>query len=157
MKNILIPTNYRYDTLHAMKKALWAAGTESRDIILVSFSPLPGSLAESLFLTREEIESDRQSILMQQWDRLQELTEHAVTIRHHHQYGSSRALLTQIIERFGVGQVIIPFSFQHTDKSAEQKAFQEVTRFSITTVLMPARSKEENAELYPVGREAVAR
>jgi hypothetical protein len=116
-------------------------GEESVRVVLLSVSPVPDSITEFLFLpANNTVFREKRNQLMDEWKTRKALLEVSIPIIEHHQYGASFALIEQIMERFEVNQIIVPYSFQSSDKLIERDALKSLRKSGCKLMLMPDRS-----------------
>jgi hypothetical protein len=150
MRTIVIPTDYHEDTLQAMEMTWRSTGEESIRVVLLSVSPIPDSITEYLFLpANKEIPREKRNQLLGEWRTRESLLEISVQLIEHHQYGSSFPLIEQIIERFEVTQIIVPYSFQNSKKHIEIEALKALKKTKCKLMLMPDRSRVMEIKVSP--------
>jgi len=138
MNNVLIPTDYQYDTLRAMELTRWASGHVPVHVILLSLSPVPDSITGYLFVSSgKDAYSQRRKHLMKEWETGQMLLHHSVQLTEHHQYGASASVIQQIVERFEVNKIIIPYSFQKSGQLIHREALNAFRKIDCKITWMP--------------------
>lgn len=145
MNSILIPTDYQYDTLRAMELTRWVSGNAPVHIILLSISPLPDSITGYLYMPSniETYENERKK-LMEDWEAILKLAEHGVILTEHHQYGASFPIIEQVMERFAVNRIVVPHSFQVSEKMIHREVLSALRKSNCKMTLLPQQSASDN-------------
>ncbi len=141
MKTILIPTDYHEDTLQALEMTWRSPGDELIQIVLLSISPLPDSIMGYLSTpANNEVTKHKRNELMAEWKIRKSLLDISIQLIEHYQYGGSLAIVEQIIERFEVSQIIVPYSFQRSKEPHEMETLNALKKSQRKLILMPDRS-----------------
>ena len=141
MNNILIPTDYQYDTLHALEMTWRNGGAFPVQVVLLSFSPVPDSITDFILPPSRSEEAAYRQILMNEWKTRQSLIDNQVQLLEHHQYGASASVINQIMDRYEIGQVIIPHSFQKSELLVHLNALDVFRKGKHKTIWMPEQNK----------------
>lgn len=163
MKNILIPTTYEIDSTDALKVAAdICQHLGCGEIILFSISEISDSITELLFLSsKDNIDLKKRDAVLQFWETYRSEHRMNTTIKFHHQYGLSRPVLEQIIDRFGADMVIVPQSFQLSKNYIHQFALKLFNQCNSPMMLLPGKNLStksiqralylDKADLNPAG------
>ncbi|MCV9927057.1 hypothetical protein OIU83_05315 [Flavobacterium sp. LS1R49] len=116
MKNFLIPTTLKEDTIGAVKLAIYQAKETDCEIILMMLSEIPDTYSTSNFLRtmRVSLTNTQEEVL--------EICRHIVgntgncKIKIHNQYGISSPIFKRIINTFSVKLIILPHSYKQETK-----------------------------------------
>ena len=117
MKNFLIPTTLKEDTIDAVRLAIYQARENNTEIILMILSEIPETYSTSSFLRTMRV-----SLTKSQEDVLEECRQIITAsgnckIKIHNQYGISSPIFKGIITTFSVKLVVVPHSYkQETQK-----------------------------------------
>ncbi|PZR37736.1 MAG: hypothetical protein DI538_11625 [Azospira oryzae] len=136
MNNILIPTDYQYDTLRAMELTRWVSGNAPVHIILLSVSPLPDSITGYLALSGD-LQTNARTRIMEDWEELLKLADHGVILTEHHQYGASPSIIGQVMERFSVNRIVVPHSFQTSENIVHREALSALRKSNCKITFLP--------------------
>lgn len=124
MKNFLIPTTLKSDTVYAVKSAINQAPENDCEIILMLVSEIPDTYSSSHFLRemRSGLTSSQEEIL----EECKQLIAHTPNckIKIHHQYGLSSPIFKRIIDVFEVKLVILSHSYKQESKRIHHYAVQ---------------------------------
>jgi hypothetical protein len=126
MKNFLIPTTLKDDTISAVKSAITQAKESNCEIILMMVSDTPDTFSSSHFLRemRTGLTPSQEDVL----ETCRYLIEHTPNckIKIHNQYGLSSPIFKRIIDLFAVKLVILPHSYKKETKRIHQYLVQLV-------------------------------
>lgn len=140
MKSILIPTDYSEDTLQALELTWRNLGDAPVQVVLLSFSPLPDVLAETLFLPPNEgLTSERRKLILDEWNMRQSLLDTSIDLIEYHVYGGTPAILQQVMELFNINATLVPQSFQKSERLVHQQASRSLRRSNTKITWMPER------------------
>jgi predicted amino acid-binding ACT domain protein len=124
MKNFLIPTTLKEDTIYAVKSAINQSKDTHCEIILMIVSDTPDTFSSSQFLRemRSELTPNQENIL----DSCREIIANTVncSIKIHNQYGLSSPILRRIIDVFAIKLMILPHSYKQETKRIHQYFIQ---------------------------------
>lgn len=124
MKNFLIPTTLKDDTISAVKSAVNQAKDSQCEIILMIVSESPDSFSSSYFLRemRTSLTRSQEEVL----DTCRYIIDHTPNckIKVHNQYGLSSPIFKRIIEVFSVKLVVITQSYKQETKRIHQYLIQ---------------------------------
>jgi hypothetical protein len=126
MKNFLIPTTLKDDTISAVKSAVNQAKETSCEIILMMVSETPDTYSSSHFLRemRVGLTTSQEEVL----ETCRYIVGHTPNckIKIHNQYGLSSPIFKHIIDAFSVKLVILTQSYKQETKRIHQYAVQLV-------------------------------
>lgn len=116
MKNVLIPTTLKEDTLKAIKTAVRNANGENLKIVLLMLSEMPDGITDLLFSVRSTYETTvtEQKVLNQCQKYIKDYEK--VYLQLHHQNGISAPLLRNIMHHHGIGLIMLTPSFKMEKK-----------------------------------------
>ncbi|KIO51982.1 hypothetical protein [Flavobacterium hibernum] len=124
MKNFLIPTTLKDDTISAVKSAVNQAKDSQCEIILMIVSESPDSFSSSYFLRemRTSLTRSQEEVL----DTCRYIIDHTPNckIKVHNQYGLSSPIFKRIIEVFSVKLVVLTQSYKQETKRIHQYLIQ---------------------------------
>ncbi|MCI9844885.1 hypothetical protein [Flavobacterium pectinovorum] len=124
MKNFLIPTTLKDDTISAVKSAISQAKKTECEIVLMMVSETPDSFSSSHFLRemRTGLTKSQEEVL----ETCRYMIDHTKNckIKIHNQYGLSLPIFRRIIENFSVKLVILPYSYKQETKRIHQYLVQ---------------------------------
>ncbi len=140
MKTILIPTDYQFDTLHALEMTWRNSGAAAVQVVLLGFSPVPDSITDYLFLQSRNNDTEARKQLIEEWNTRKLLINNEIQLIEHHQYGASAPIIEQIIERYEVGQVIVPYSLQKSESVIHIAALSAFRKTNTKVLWMPEQS-----------------
>ena len=124
MKNFLIPTTLKDDTISAVKSAVNQAKDSQCEIILMIVSESPDSFSSSYFLRemRTSLTRSQEEVL----DTCRYIIDHTPNckIKVHNQYGLSSPIFKRIIEVFSVKLVVLTQSYKQETKRIQQYLIQ---------------------------------
>lgn len=124
MKNFLIPTTLKEDTISAVKSAVYQSKENACEIILMMVSETPDTFSSSHFLREMKVglTASQEDVL----ETCRYIIDHAANckIKIHHQYGLSSPIFRNIIEAFAVKLVILPYSYKKETKRIHQYLIQ---------------------------------
>ncbi|RKR05883.1 hypothetical protein C8C83_5234 [Flavobacterium sp. 90] len=124
MKNFLIPTTLKDDTICAVKSAVNQAKESNCEIILMMVSDTPDAFSSSLFLRemRTGLTKSQEDVL----ETCRYIIEHTPNckIKVHNQYGLSSPIFKRIIDVFSVKLVILTHSYKQETKRIHQYLIQ---------------------------------
>lgn len=124
MKNFLIPTTLKDDTISAVKAAISQAKKSECEIVLMMVSETPDSFSSSHFLRemRTGLTKSQEEVLA----TCRYVIDHTKNckIKIHNQYGLSLPVFRRIIESFSVKLVILPHSYKQETKRIHQYLVQ---------------------------------
>ena len=120
MKNFLIPTTFKDDTISAVKSAVYQAKDSNCEIILMMVSETPDSFSSSNFLRemRAGLTPSQELVL----ETCRYIIDHSPNckIKVHNQYGLSSPIFKRIIDVFAVKLVILTHSYKQETKRIHQ-------------------------------------
>lgn len=148
MKNILVPTNFDTDTIHAMKIASDFKRSDQVHVKLFSTSAISDSITELLFSSQwKEFNPASRAELLKSWEahRLEHQLTH-IKISECHQYDMSRPILVNLLERFAIDMVIVPFSFQQSKQYIERLLLLFLCECKLPLMLLP--NETEHPGIY---------
>lgn len=124
MKNFLIPTTLKEDTICAVKSAINQSGKSNCEIILMMVAEIPDTYSSS-FLLREMNTSlsKYQEEILEECKNLIEQTNNC-KVKIHFQYGISAPVLKNIISSFDVKLIILSHSYKQETKRILQNLVQ---------------------------------
>lgn len=124
MKNFLIPTTLKDDTISAVKSAVNQAKDSECEIILMMVSDTPDSFSSSYFLRemRTGLTRSQEEVL----DTCRYIIDHTPNckIKVHNQYGLSSPIFKRIIDVFSVKLVVLTQSYKQETKRIHQYLVQ---------------------------------
>lgn len=150
MNSILIPTDYHYDTLHALELTWRTAGVTPIHVILLNFSPVPDSITDYLYSPNNEAQVQARKKLMDEWEARQSLVNHSIQVTEHHQYGASAPVIQQILERFQIRKVIVPYSFQKSEYYLHEEALRGLKKSECKIIWMPERNTAASFQIKTI-------
>src|SRR6218665_3849799 len=120
MKNFLIPTTLKDDTISAVKSAVNQSKDTESEIILVLVSEAPDTFSSSSFL--REMKSGLTKSQEEVLETCRYIIDHTPNckIKVHNQYGISSPVFRGIIETFEVKLVILTNSYKQEKKRIHQ-------------------------------------
>lgn len=120
MKNFLIPTTLKEDTINAVKSAVNQAKNSNCEIVLMMTSDAPDSFSSSQFLRemRVGLTASQEEVL----ETCRYIIEQTANckIKIHNQYGLSSPVFKGIIDAFDVKLVILTHSYKQETKRIHQ-------------------------------------
>ncbi|MBT1703912.1 universal stress protein [Chryseosolibacter indicus] len=142
MKNILIATTYQADTLQALKIAADFKRKDEGNIILLSISEVSDSITDLLFLSsHEHIDQNKRSVILSSWNEIKRQNNFSASLEEHHQFGMSRPILDQLLQRFNADMVIVPLSFQHSKQYIHKLVLKLLHKSECPMMLLPEEQK----------------
>ncbi|KAF2518036.1 hypothetical protein [Flavobacterium foetidum] len=124
MKNFLIPTTLKDDTISAVKSAVNQSKNTDSEIILVLVSEAPDTFSSSNFLRemRSSLTKSQEEVL----ETCRYIIDHTPNckLKVHNQYGLSSPIFKRIIEVFSVKLVILTPSYKQETKKIHQYLVQ---------------------------------
>lgn len=124
MKNFLIPTTLKDDTISAVKSAITQAKESNCEIILMMVSDTPDTFSPSHFLRemRTGLTPSQEDVL----ETCRYLIEHTPNckLKVHNQYGLSSPIFKRIIDLLSVKLVILTHSYKKETKRIHQYLIQ---------------------------------
>ncbi|MFV8368330.1 hypothetical protein [Flavobacterium sp. LB2R40] len=125
MKNFLIPTTLKQDTLLAVKTAINQANESECEIILMIVSEIPDAYSSPSYFLREMktgITTQQETIL----DVCRQIVDKSknCTLKIHNQYGISSPIFKRIIDHFSLKLIIITHSYKQEQKRINQHLVQ---------------------------------
>jgi hypothetical protein len=137
MKNIIIPTTFAADTVEAMKIAAYIA-ENTGSITLLSNSPISDSITELLFLSsKDTIDAAGREKVLADWQRYADNKGIDMTVEKHHQFGMSRPLLDNVLEKYDTDLVVTPQSFQQSKNHSHRMMLSLLNRCTCPVMLLP--------------------
>jgi hypothetical protein len=144
MKNILIPTFYAQDTNHALKIAADLHHAK-RDIMLLSLSEVTDSITELLFLSSADaIDHQRKDDVLRCWREHKTMHRIAAEVKHHHQYGLSRPVLSRLLIHWEIDMIVVPYSFRVSRQHLHQFALRLFHQSGCPMMFLPDRDHSSN-------------
>lgn len=148
MRSILIPTDYEDDTLQALELSWRTSAEEQAKVVLLSISPMPDSITEYLSVPPNKDESsDKRNNIMKEWKVRESLLDNEVPLLEHHQYGAAFPILEQIMERYEINEIIVPYSFQKSQQIIHIEAMYNLNKIKVKMTRMPERTSTKNIKL----------
>ncbi|KQB37138.1 hypothetical protein [Flavobacterium aquidurense] len=124
MKNFLIPTTLKDDTICAVKSAISQAKSSGCEIILMMVSDAPDTFSSSGYLRemRTGLTASQETVL----DTCRYIIDHTPNckIKVHNQYGLSSPIFKRIIDVFSVKLMILTHSYKQETKRIHQYVVQ---------------------------------
>ncbi|GAA3768606.1 hypothetical protein [Flavobacterium ginsengiterrae] len=124
MKNFLIPTTLKDDTISAVKSAISQAKESGSEIVLMMVSETPDAFSSSNFLRemRTGLTKSQEEVL----ETCRYMIDHTKNckIKIHNQYGLSSPIFKGIIDHFAVKLVILTHSYKQETKRIHQYLVQ---------------------------------
>lgn len=124
MKNFLIPTTLKDDSISAVKSAISQAKNSDCEIVLIMVSDTPDAFSSSNFLRemRTGLTKSQEEVL----ETCRYMIDHTKNckIKIHNQYGLSSPIFRGIIEYFSVKLVILTHSYKQETKRIHQYLVQ---------------------------------
>lgn len=146
MKNILITTTFKEDTLQSIKLATEVMGNNASTITLLSCSEISDSITELLFLSStDHADLQKRSDLLSKFQEYKNAQSLKATVQEHHQYGMSRPILEQILTRYQVDLVIVPLSFQQSKIHIHELLLKLLYKTSCPLMFLPERKQSREA------------
>lgn len=143
MQNILIPTTFEADTLQALKVATDVKRHNAGRVVLLSLSAVSDSIIDLLFLSpQDHIDTGKHKKLKQNWHRFTVQNKVTVETKEHHQFGMSRPILTQLLERFDIDMAIVPLSFQQSRQHIHRFLLKLLHESHCPLMLLPTEKQE---------------
>lgn len=124
MKNFLIPTTLKDDTIAAVKSAITQSKNTDCEIILMMVSETPDAFSSSSFLRemRTGLTKSQEEVLETCRYMIDHTKNCKITI--HNQYGLSSPIFRRIIEHFSVKLVVLTYSYKQETKRIHQYLVQ---------------------------------
>jgi hypothetical protein len=116
MKNFLIPTTLKEDTIDAVKLAVYQAKESDCEIILMIVSEVPDTYSASSFLRTMRVSLTKTQEEVLDVCRLIAASSDNCKIKIHNQYGISSPIFKNLITAFSVKLVILPHSYKQETK-----------------------------------------
>lgn len=124
MKNFLIPTTLKNDTICAVKSAISQAKDSNCEIILMMVAETPDSFSSSFFLREMKtgLSISQEEVL----ETCRYMIDHTKNckIKIHNQYGLSSPIFKRVVEHFSVKLVILTNSYKQETKRIHQYLVQ---------------------------------
>ena len=124
MKNFLIPTTLKDDTISAVNAAINQAKESECEIILMMVSDTPDTFSSSHFLRemRTGLTKSQEEVL----ETCRYIIDHTsnIKLKVHNQYGLSAPIFKRLIEAFAVKLVILTHSYKQETKKIHQYLVQ---------------------------------
>lgn len=124
MKNILIPTTLKNDTICAVKSAVNQSKDSACEIILLMVAETPDSFSSSFYLREMKtgLTISQEEVL----ETCRYIVEHTPNckIKVHNQYGLSSPIFKRVIEHFSIKLVILTNSYKQETKRIHQYLIQ---------------------------------
>jgi hypothetical protein len=124
MKNFLIPTTLKEDTILAVKSAINQSKKSDCAIILMIAAETPDSYSSSYFLREMKtgLTASQEEVL----ETCRYMVEHTpnCSLKVHNQYGLSSPIFKRVIEHFSVKLVILTQSYKQETKRIHQYLIQ---------------------------------
>jgi hypothetical protein len=142
MKNVLIPTTLKPDTVDALKTVARNSHNGNVKVVLLMLSEMPDGITDLLFSTKSGIESELENV-----KTLRECKAYAnafenIDLHVHHQYGISGPLMRNIMEHHEIGLVIMTPSYKQEKESIHQHAVKIVNNGKCPVLHLPEKVKE---------------
>lgn len=120
MKNFLIPTTLKEDTVCAVKSAVNQAKNDNCAIILMIVSDTPDTFSASGFLReiKTELTSSQEEILKKCRQIIADTDNCSIKV--HNQYGLSSPIFKRLIDVFAIKLLILPHSYKKETKRIHQ-------------------------------------
>lgn len=124
MKNFLIPTTLKEDTIYAVKSAVNQAKDSKCAIILMIVSDTPDTFSASGFL--REIKTELTSSQKETLEKCRQIIADTdnCSFKLHNQYGFSSPIFKRLIDVFEVKLLILPHSYKKEPKRIHQYFIQ---------------------------------
>ncbi|MES2575442.1 MAG: hypothetical protein V4572_10905 [Bacteroidota bacterium] len=120
MKNFLIPTTLKEDTICAVKSAVNQAKENQSEIILMLVSDAPDTFSSSHFLREMKTGlTSSQEIILNNCREIISQTDNC-RLKIHNQYGLSSPIFRGIVDAFSVKLVILTHSYKQETKRIHQ-------------------------------------
>lgn len=120
MKNFLIPTTLKEDTIYAVKSAVNQAKNNQCEIVLMIVSDTPDTFSSFGFLREMKtgLTSNQEEVL----NSCRKIITDTVncSIKVHNQYGLSSPIFKRIIDAFAIKLLILPHSYKQETKRIHQ-------------------------------------
>ena len=124
MKNFLIPTTLKEDTICAVKSAVNQAKNNQSEIILIIVSDTPDTFSSSHFLREMKAGlTSSQEAILNSCRQIIANTDNC-SIKVHNQYGLSSPIFKRIIDVFAVKLIVLPHSYKQETKRIHQYFIQ---------------------------------
>lgn len=139
MNNILIPTSFEIDTLLALKVAAGLNDPRIKEVTLLRATPVSDSIMELLFPTTPEdkIKLKREQVF-KMWAKHVEQNQLSFThVKEHHQLALSKPILMQLLDRFSVELVIVPWSYQQSKDYTDRFMLRLLHECKTPLMLLP--------------------
>lgn len=112
MKNVLIPTTLKEDTLKAVRTAVRNANGNIKKIVLLIVSEMPDGISDLLYATQSgyETSAEQQRVLNQCRQYVRNFDTISLVV--HHQYGLTGPLLRNIMNHHAIGFIMLTPSYK---------------------------------------------
>jgi hypothetical protein len=153
MKNIIILTTYEDDTLEAMKVANDLKRSSAGTIVLISLSETTDSITDLLFLSeKNQKDAAKRARMFVKWSHIERDQKiKPMSVQEHVQYGISRPVLIQLLERFNTEMIIVPNSVQQSKSFIHLLFLKLLNKSEFPIMRLPAEkgsSEEIQRALY---------
>ncbi|MBX2962289.1 MAG: hypothetical protein KF687_07240 [Cyclobacteriaceae bacterium] len=142
MKNILIPTTLKPDTLKAVRSVVKNVKEENIKIVLLMLSDMPDGITDLLFASRSGVETSAhgQRVLDDCRRYVKELEN--VSLQVHHQYGISGPLLRNIMNHHAITLTVITPSYKEETHTLHKQAVKSLLNSKCPILHLPEKATE---------------
>lgn len=142
MKNILIPTTLKQDTLQAVRTVIKNVREDNVKIVLLMISEMPDGITDLLFASRSSVETSVQEQRVLEDCRRYVAGLDYVSLRVHHQYGISGPLLRNIMNHHDIELVVLTPSFKREKASIFRQAVKLLVNCKCPLLHIPEKAEE---------------
>ncbi|MBL7845076.1 MAG: hypothetical protein KF846_17085 [Cyclobacteriaceae bacterium] len=142
MKNILIPTTLKHDTLKAVRAVVKNVREDNIKIVLLMLSEMPDGITDLLFSSKSGAETSvkEQKVLDECRNFVAEFDQ--VSLQVHHQYGMSGPLLRNIMNHHTIGLTVLTPSYKNETGSIHKQAVKSLLNSKCPILHIPERVTE---------------
>lgn len=142
MKNVLIPTTLKPDTLDALKAVGSSANGSKIQVVLLMLSEMPDGITDLLFSTKSGIETEIENVKTLRACKAYVASKENITLQVHHQYGISGPLLRNIMEHYDTGLIVLTPSYKQEKESIHRQAVKVVNSCKCPILHLPEKVRE---------------
>jgi len=142
MKNILIPTTLKHDTLKAVRAVVKNVREDNMKIVLLMLSEMPDGITDLLFSSKSGIETSVQEQKVLDECRKYVAEFNQVSLQVHHQYGISGPLLRNIMNHHTIGLTVLTPSYKNETGSIHRQAVKSLLNSKCPILHIPEKATE---------------
>ncbi len=139
MKNILIPTTLKEDTLHAVQTVSQKINGTDAKVVLLMLSEMPDGIVDLLFTptSRHETSPQEQKVLSN--CRAFVETRPNISLKVHHQYGVSGPLMRNILHHYEIDLVVLAPSYKQETNYLHRQAVKVLNNSKCPILHLPVK------------------